>query len=79
MDYVFRLFLKKRFLYQRDDTDYRMQNITNALGISNRLITCGRKELPRNFSKINYSEVRDRLAKLRIKSEEFIDNNIVNL
>ncbi len=71
------IFKKEFFLFLRDDTDYRMQNITNALELSSRLIYWNNRHIPTNLPMINYDEVYSHLNLHRKRSIGFINNNII--
>lgn len=66
------IFEKECFLFQRDSTDYRMSNITEALGLSSRLIPWNYKIIPVNYKKINFIEVQKKVTILKEKSEKFL-------
>lgn len=70
------IYHKEVFLFLRDKGDYRMKNITDELGMSERLIPCEKKELPACFSPIDYRKVDKKLMELRLKSKRFIESNI---
>lgn len=72
------IFKKEFFLFLRDNSDYRMQSLTRSLMLSERLIDINLKEIPKEFCSIDYKKVYDELKKLREKSENFIENNIIN-
>ena len=67
------IFKKEFYLFIRDETDYRMQSITNALGLSSRLVLWSNRHIPTNVQKINYPEVYYRLAVHRKRSHLFIN------
>lgn len=71
------LFEKDVYLFQRDNSDYRMQNITEALGLSERLIGFENRAIPLKETPIDYDLVNKKLQVLRQKSLSFIENNIV--
>ena len=71
------IFKKEFFLFLRDDRDYRMQNITDALGLSSRLIYWNNRNIQMDLPKINYDEVYSHLNLHRKRSLDFINNNIV--
>lgn len=67
------IFKKEFYLFIRDETDYRMQSITNALGLSSRLVLWSNRHIPTNVQKINYPEVYYRIAVHRKRSHLFIN------
>ena len=71
------IFEKECFLFQRDSSDYRMPNITEALGVSNRLIPWNKKLIPATYEKINFDDVRSRLTNLKVKSEKFLLDSLL--
>lgn len=73
------IFKKQFFLFQRDESDYRMQNITDALGLQSRLISHANKQIPSEYDDIDYEGVYANLEVHRKRSYDFIDENIVNL
>ena len=73
------IFKKQFFLFQRDESDYRMQNITEALGLQSRLISHTNKQIPSKYDDIDYEEVYANLEVHRKRSYDFIDENIVNI
>lgn len=73
------IFKKEFFLFLRDSTDYRMKNLTDALGISDRLIHYSNKKIPSIYKTINYKDVDNRLEKLRLKSFQYIKENICTI
>ncbi len=68
------IYKKEVFLFLRNKKDYRMQNITSALGLYDRLIDIKSKEIPQTFTPINYENVYKHLAIHRKRSKDFIDN-----
>ena len=73
------VFKKQFFLFQRDVSDFRMQNITEALGLQSRLVSPEKKKIPHNYSNIDYEEVYVNLERHRKRSYKFIEENIVKL
>lgn len=71
------IFKKDFYVFQRDNTDYRMQDILNSLGIEQRLIPCGNRDIPTSSFPINYVSVYENLEGLRKKSKFFIEKNII--
>lgn len=71
------IFQKQFFLFQRDSSDFRMKSLTDGLGISNRLIPHTHKEIPTDYSPIDYTVVNENLEALRLRSYEFIRQNIL--
>lgn len=71
------IFKKDFYLFLRASNDYRMQSITEALSLENRLITSLRiiTEQP----PIDYELVTNRLNTLKKKSMDFIIKNIITL
>lgn len=65
------------YLFQRDNRDFRMQNIVESLGIPERLISCDMRKTPLEQKNINYDAVYGRLALLRKQSDDFLRDNIV--
>ena len=71
------IYKKPFFVYQRDNRDYRMQSIVEALGLTNHLVTCDNRTLPSiNPSSIDYDSVYELLAKLRNASFAFIEDSL---
>lgn len=73
------IFKKDVFLFQRDNSDYRMQNITDALGLSSRFIRVNDKRIPIQNNKIDFDLVYKKLYVHRKRSELFIQNNILSI
>ncbi len=73
------IFKRQFFLFQRDESDYRMQSITDALGLRTRLISPKNKCIPSEFSEIDYKKVYDYLELHRNRSYSFINGNIVSI
>ena len=71
------IFRKEVFLFLRTKNDFRMQNITNALGLQERLITCENLNLT-DKSPINYDSVYEKLGKIKERSLKFIIDNIIS-
>jgi len=71
------VFRKQMFLFQRDESDFRMKNITDALGLSARLIPWNLKKLPTEFDVIDFVDVYSKLETHRKRSFEFIKDNIL--
>ena len=71
------IYKKDVFLFQRDNSDYKMQNIAEIMGLSNRLIPCDRKSIPDDVKPIDWAAVDARLSSLRKISHMFIDDNII--
>lgn len=73
------IFKKEFYLFLRYDTDYRMQNITDALGLSSRLIYWNNRHIQMDLPEINYDEVYSHLNLHRKISIDFInDNNVTS-
>lgn len=70
------IFQKPMLLFQRDNSDYRMKNITDAFGLSARLIPYDNKHIPKTLDGIDWLDVNDRLSTLKRKSENFLLNAI---
>lgn len=73
------IFQKQFILFERDGSDFRMRNITEALKLNDRLILWDNKSLPKKFNDINYNEINKELEKYRKISFEFISKNILAL
>ena len=73
------VFKKQFFLFQRDESDFRMQNITDALGLQMRLVSPTIKRIPSEYHEIDYNMVYSRLEEHRKRSYNFINNNIVSI
>lgn len=71
------IFKKEFYLFLRDETDYRMQNITDALGLSSRLILWDNRHIQNGLPNINYEEIYCLLDLHRKRSNLFINSNIV--
>lgn len=71
------IYKKEVYLFLRDESDYRMQNITEALGMSSRLIHRKNRQIQTNLPLIDYDEVYKLLNIHRKRSNDFIYNNIV--
>lgn len=72
------IFKKQVFLFLRDDSDYRMKNITDAFGVSERLIHFNNKTIPLQMTDIDYDSVYEKLDVLRLKSDHYIKENIIS-
>lgn len=70
------LFKKDFFVFQRDNSDYRIPDLMKSLGIENRMIPFDSKVLPTEQEQINYEKVYFNLKSLRIQSDAFIMENI---
>ena len=66
------IFEKECFVFQRDASDFRMQNITEAFNLSNRLIPFDNKVIPEKYDNINFEIVQDKIHQLREKSAKFL-------
>lgn len=66
------IFRKQFFLFQRDKSDYRMENITTALGEGDHFVSCDNKCIPINVLDIDYTAVYNIIDELRQKSRSFI-------
>ena len=73
------IFKKEVFLFQRDTSDFRMLNISDALGLSSRLISVNDKHIPYQIKKIDFDKVYQQLNIHKIRSELFIKQNIINV
>lgn len=65
------------FLFQRDSSDYRMKNITDALGLSDRMIPYYDKHIPVDIKDIDYDAVYKLLENHRNRSYNFINKYII--
>lgn len=74
------IYKKPVFLFERDGSDFRMKNITEALGMGNRLIPYNDKHIPHSsYSEdIAWGEVYEKLEQLRTKSHAFIKKHIID-
>ena len=72
------IFRRPVFLFQRDTSDYRMNNITDALGLSDRMIAVDNKQIPLDIKQIDYEHVYKLLHSHRERSYKFIDKYIIN-
>lgn len=66
------IFEKECFVFQRDASDFRMQNITEALGLSNRLVSHEKKVIPEKYEKIDFQSVRNIISLLKEKSSNYL-------
>lgn len=73
------IFRKNVFLFLRDNSDYRMKNITDALGVSDRLIHFENKTIPSEITEIDYDLLYKKLHILKLKSYNYIKTNIISL
>ena len=71
------VFKKPFYVFQRDDSDYRMKNITDELGLSSRFIACDNKHLPLVENQIDFDEVYKRLYEHRQRSYKYIEDYIL--
>jgi len=71
------IYQKDVFLFQRDNSDYKMQNIADIMGMSDRLIPFDNKKIPSENPQIDWTSVNGRLKNLRDKSQTFINENII--
>lgn len=71
------IYKKDVFLFQRDNSDYKMQNIAEIMGLSARLIPFDNKKIPLDISPIDWKSVYGRLKNLRDKSQTFINESII--
>ena len=67
------IFKKDMYLFLRHKMDFRMQNITAQLGLSDRLIGLEKREIPIDEKKIDWEHVYGLLHYHRVRSEEFIN------
>lgn len=72
------IFKKEVFLFLRDESDFRMQSITDQLALSSRLIGWKDRHIPFDLPQIDYPNVYSFLNKYRKKSNDFIKENILN-
>lgn len=70
------IYKKEFFLFQRDDSDYRMKNITEALGENQRLIPHDNKKLPYKIKQIDWKRVDMLMNGYRQKAYEFLKKNL---
>lgn len=71
------VFKKTFYVFQRDETDYRMKNITDELGLSSRFIPCHNKHLPEGDLVIDYDDVYRKLGIHRQRSFKYIEDYIL--
>lgn len=71
------IYKKDIFLFQRDDSDYKMQNIAHILGMDDRLIPYNKKKIPANTEPTDYIGVYAKLHKYRKTSDDYIKTNII--
>ena len=72
------IYKKDVYLFQRDNSDYKMKNIADILGLSERLIPYTSKIIPREVTPIEWVAVYKELQKLRKESNDYIDKEIIN-
>lgn len=70
------VFKKDVYLFLRNYKDYRMQNITSALGLSSRLIEFEDRKIPENMESINWDIVYNYLNTHRERSIAFIKKHL---
>lgn len=70
------IFMKQFYLFQRDESDFRMKNITDALGEEHCFISCKSKTIPDNNENIDYKKVYKQLTMLKQNSIQFINEQI---
>lgn len=73
------IFHKQFLIFERDASDYRMKNISTALGIEDHLIPWNNKKIPNTIVDIDYKNVDEKLYELRQKSYNFISENILKI
>lgn len=71
------IFKKPFYVFQRDNSDYRMKNITEELGLSLRFVPYDNKHLPLVDNQIDYNEVYKTLYKHRQRSYKYIEDYIL--
>lgn len=71
------IYKKDVYLFQRDNSDNKMQNIAEMMGMRERLIPCFSKSIPKDSIPIDYDSVYDKLQKLREQSIDFINKTII--
>ena len=71
------VFKKPFYVFQRDNSDYRMKNITDELGLSCRFIAYDSKHLPLVDNQIDFVEVYNKLYKHRQRSYKYIEDYIL--
>ncbi len=72
------IYKKDVYLFQRDNSDYKMKNIADILGLSERLIPYTSKIIPKEVTPIEWVAVYKELQKLRKQSIDYIDKEIIN-
>lgn len=72
---AFSILFQKEFIMITGDTDSRLMNILQPLGLSNRALNIDSNEITIE-SEINYEEVFIKLAQLRRKSLEYLKNSL---
>lgn len=71
------IFKKPFYVFQRDNRDYRMKNITDELGLSLRFVPYDNKHLPLVDHQIDYDEVYKTLYIHRQRSYKYIEDYII--
>lgn len=71
------LYHRDVYLFQRNNEDYKMQNIAESLGMKHRLISHLDKIIPETSVSINWIIVDKLLNERRITSHEYLVNNII--
>lgn len=66
------IFKKNFFVFQRDNSDFRIPGIMNDFQLSNRMIPYDNKAIPDEISEINWDNVYNNLAQMQNKSDIFI-------
>jgi len=71
------IFKKPFYVFQRDNSDYRMKNITDELGLSTRFVPYDNKHLPLVNDQIDFDEVYKTLSIHRQRSYQYIEDYIL--
>lgn len=71
------IFKKEFYVFQRDNSDFRIHDLMNSLGIKERMVSYDNKVLPIYSSKLDYETIYSKLSDLRKESDSFIFENIV--
>lgn len=71
------IFKKPFYVFQRDNSDYRMKNITDELGLVSRFVPCHNKHLPEGDLVIDYDDVYRKLGIHRQRSFKYIEDYIL--
>lgn len=71
------IFKKDVYLFQRNNEDYKMQNIAESLGMKDRLIGFEDKKIPSHVEIIDWEMVDEKLDVMRTQSHQYIKENII--